>query len=87
MWLLPVLTGICNSAVRLFYRFEVHGPAPPGSGPLLSLERECLSPHESCGLGLPGKAVEIHVAAGQDHADSLATRLECALQEGRYRYR
>ena len=35
MWLLPVFAGICNTAARLFYRFEVHGPAPPGSGPLL----------------------------------------------------
>ena len=35
MWLLPVFAGICNTAVRLFYRFEALGPAPPGSGPLL----------------------------------------------------
>lgn len=37
MWLLPVFAGICNTAVRLFYRFEVQGSAPPGSGPLLLL--------------------------------------------------
>jgi len=37
MWLLPVFSGICDTAVRLFYRFEVKGPAPPRTGPLLLL--------------------------------------------------
>ena len=37
MWLLPVFSGVCSAATRLFYRFEVRGPAPPGMGPLLLL--------------------------------------------------
>lgn len=37
MWLLPVFSGVCSAATRLFYRFEVRGPAPPGTGPLLLL--------------------------------------------------
>lgn len=37
MWLLPVFSGICDTAVRFFYRFEVKGPAPPRTGPLLLL--------------------------------------------------
>ena len=35
MWLLPVFSGVCGIAVRVFYRFEVQGPSPPRSGPLL----------------------------------------------------
>jgi 1-acyl-sn-glycerol-3-phosphate acyltransferase len=37
MWLLPVFSGLCSAATRLFYRFEVRGPAPPSTGPLLLL--------------------------------------------------
>ena len=37
MWLLPVFAGICDTAVRLFYRFEAWGPAPSSKGPLLLL--------------------------------------------------
>ena len=35
MWLLPVFSGVCGIAVRVFYRFEVQGPSPPRTGPLL----------------------------------------------------
>jgi 1-acyl-sn-glycerol-3-phosphate acyltransferase len=35
MWLLPVFSGLCGIAIRVFYRFEVQGPSPPRSGPLL----------------------------------------------------
>jgi glycerol-3-phosphate O-acyltransferase/dihydroxyacetone phosphate acyltransferase len=35
MWLLPVFSGLCSLAVRVFYRFEVRGPQPPARGPLL----------------------------------------------------
>ena len=35
MWLLPVLSGLCWLASRIFYRLSVDGPAVPPHGPVL----------------------------------------------------
>ncbi len=37
MWLLPAVPLLAGAATRLYYRFEVDGPAAPRTGPLLLL--------------------------------------------------